>query len=51
MPGADNPGVAGRALSLDLSGVAPGPYRIEVTVTERGRASLKATREIQVVRD
>jgi len=31
--------------------VSPGRYRVEVTVTERDRASLKATREIQVVRD
>ncbi|PYP95858.1 MAG: hypothetical protein DMD34_06210, partial [Gemmatimonadetes bacterium] len=43
--------LANRALALDLSGVSAGRYRIEVTVTERDRASLKATREIQVVRD
>ena len=43
--------LANRALALDLSGVAPGRYRIEVTVTAQGRGSLKATREIQVVRE
>ena len=41
--------LANRALALDLSGVPPGRYRIEVTVTSRGRAPLKAAREIQIV--
>jgi len=48
-PDATKAHVAIRALALDLSGVSPGRYRIEVTVTSRGRAPLKAAREIQIV--
>ena len=49
MPRADNPTVAGRALALDLSSISPGPYRIEVTVTARGRASVTMRRDIELV--
>jgi hypothetical protein len=51
IPQERDPRVASRALALDLSGVSPGRYRIEVTVTGPGRASLTATRDIEVVRD
>jgi hypothetical protein len=50
IPRADNPDVAGRALALDLSSISPGPYRIEVTVTARGRASVTVRRDIELVR-
>jgi hypothetical protein len=50
IPRADNPNVAGRALALDLSSISPGPYRIEVTVTARGRASVTVRRDIELVR-
>jgi len=50
VPRADNPGVAGRALALDLSSISPGPYRIAVTVTTRGRAAIMVQRDIEVVR-
>jgi hypothetical protein len=50
VPRSDNPTVAGRALSLDLSSISPGPYRIEVTVVARGRASVTARRDIELVR-
>lgn len=50
LPRADNPGVAGRALSLNLSDAAPGRYRIEVTVSARGRASITKRRDIELVR-
>jgi len=50
LPHADNPSVAGRALGLDLSSISPGPYRIEVIVTARGRASVTMRRDIELVR-
>jgi len=50
MPRPDNPTVAGRTLALDLSSISPGPYRIEVTVTARGRASVTMRRDIELVR-
>jgi hypothetical protein len=50
MPRPDNPTIAGRALALDLSSISPGPYRIEVTVTARGRASVTVRRDIELVR-
>src|SRR5206468_492177 len=50
LPQADNPSVAGRALGLDLSSISPGPYRIEVIVTARGRASVTMRRDIELVR-
>jgi len=49
MPSAENPSVAGRALALDLSSISPGPYRIEVTVTARGRASVTVRRDVELV--
>jgi hypothetical protein len=49
MPRPDNPTVTGRALALDLSGISPGPYHIEVTVTARGHASVTASRDIELV--
>jgi hypothetical protein len=42
-------GVAARALALDLGGVKPGRYRIELSVTLGGQDPLTATREIEVV--
>ncbi len=41
---------AGRALTLDLTGVAPGHYRIELTVHAISQDPIRATREIQVLR-
>jgi len=49
VPRAETLTVAGRALALDLAGLSPGPYRIEVTVTARGRASVTARRNIDLV--
>jgi len=49
-PEVENLRVASRALALDLSGLSPGRYRIEVTVTGRGRAALTTARNIEVVR-
>ena len=49
-PRADNPTVASRALAVDLASISPGPYRIEVTVTARGRASVTVMRDIELVR-
>jgi hypothetical protein len=49
VPRVDHPGIAARALALDLSSISPGPYRIEVTVRARGRASVAARREIELV--
>ena len=48
-PHPDNPTIAGRSLALDLSSISPGPYRIEVTVTARGRASVTVRRDIELV--
>ena len=39
----------GRALALDLASLSPGPYRIEVTMSARGRASVTARRNIELV--
>ena len=50
VPRVETPTVAGRALSLDLASLSPGPYRIEVTVTARGRASATVRRDIELVR-
>jgi hypothetical protein len=49
VPRAETPTVAGRALALDLASLSPGPYRIEVTVSARGRASVTARRNIELV--
>ncbi len=40
--------VASRALALDLSGLSPGPYRIELVVHGPAAARASATREITV---
>jgi hypothetical protein len=40
--------VAERALALDLSGLSPGRYRVEVRV-EAARGAAVATRELRVV--
>ena len=40
--------VAGRALAVDLSGLSPGPYRIEIVVQGPGGERASATREITV---
>jgi len=37
-------------LALDLASLSPGPYRIEVTVTARGRAATTVRRDIELVR-
>ncbi len=50
VPRPDQAAVAGRALALDLSSLSPGPYRIEITVTARGRAAATVQRDIEVVR-
>ncbi len=50
VPHVETPTVAGRALALDLASLSPGPYRIEVTVTARGRASATVRRDIELVR-
>ncbi len=50
VPRVETPTVAGRALALDLASLSPGPYRIEVTVTARGRASATVRRDIELVR-
>jgi hypothetical protein len=50
VPRVETPAVAGRALSLDLASLSPGPYRIEVTVTARGRASATVRRDIELLR-
>ncbi|HEX4601617.1 MAG TPA: hypothetical protein VH116_09535 [Gemmatimonadales bacterium] len=42
-------GVASRALALDLGGVTPGRYRIELTVAPGDQDPLTATRQIEVV--
>ena len=49
VPRTETPTVAGRALALDLASITPGPYRIEVTVTARGRASVTVRRDIELV--
>jgi hypothetical protein len=43
-------GTAPRALVLDLSGLAPGRYRIELSVSPAGYAPVTVQREIHVVR-
>src|SRR5207244_5413424 len=50
VPRVETPTVAGRALALDLASLSPGPYRIEVTVTARGHASVTVRRDIELVR-
>src|SRR5947208_1509074 len=50
VPRVETPTVAGRALALDLASLSPGPYRIEVTVTARGRAATTVRRDIELVR-
>jgi hypothetical protein len=50
VPRVETPTVAGRALALDLASLSPGPYRIEVTVTARGRAATTGRRDIELVR-
>ena len=49
VPRLETPTVAGRALALDLASLSPGHYRIEVTVTARGRASTTVRRDIELV--
>ena len=43
-------GLSGRALAIDLSGLASGRYRIELTVRTAAGESATAAREIRVVR-
>lgn len=43
-------GVSARALAFDLSGVEPGRYRLDLTVTPTNQGPLTATREIEVLR-
>lgn len=50
VPRVETPTVAGRALALDLASLSPGPYRIEVTLTARGRAATTGRRDIELVR-
>jgi hypothetical protein len=50
VPRAETATVAGRALGLDLAGLASGSYHIEVTVTRRGRAPITVGRDIELVR-
>jgi len=50
VPRVETPTVAGRALALDLASLSPGPYRIEVTVTARGHASVTVRRDFELVR-
>ena len=42
--------VAPRALAIDLTGLAPGRYQIEVDVTPPGGRTLAARREIRIER-
>ena len=49
VPRVETPTVAGRSLALDLASLSPGHYRIEVTVTARGRASTAVRRDIELV--
>src|SRR6266581_3495120 len=42
--------VAPRALAIDLAGLAPGRYQIEVDITPPGGATLAARREIRIER-
>ncbi|HEV2749550.1 MAG TPA: hypothetical protein VGV12_03390 [Gemmatimonadales bacterium] len=44
-----DPTVAERAITLDLAGVPPGLYRIELIVTARGRAPFTTSRDIEIV--
>ncbi len=42
--------IAPRTLAIDLSGLAPGPYLIEVSVTAAGAERVTARREIRIDR-
>jgi hypothetical protein len=44
-----DPTVVERAITLDLAGVPPGLYRIELVVTARGRAPFTTSRDIEIV--
>ena len=46
---AGDPTTAERAITLDLTGVPPGLYRIELVVTARGRAPFTTSRDIEIV--
>ncbi len=41
--------VAGRALALDVSGLSPGRYRIELAIESAGQKPVTATREIRLI--
>jgi hypothetical protein len=43
-------GVSPRALALDVSGIGPGRYRLELSVTASGAAPVTAIREIELAR-
>jgi len=43
-------GLSGRALAIDLSGLASGRYRIELTVQTAAGESATAAREIRVIK-
>jgi hypothetical protein len=47
---AEDAAVVSRALTVDLSALSPGRYRIALTVTAPGQEPATATREIEVVR-
>lgn len=47
--GTSDPTVAQRALTLDLAGLPPGRYRIELEVTASGRAPFTSSRDIEIV--
>lgn len=47
--GTSDPTVAQRALTLDLAGLPPGRYRIELVVTASGRAPFTSSRDIEIV--
>jgi hypothetical protein len=47
--GTNDPTVAQRALTLDLTGLPPGLYRIDLVVTATGRAPLTTSRNIEII--
>jgi len=48
VPDSTDATVAHRAITLDLTGVPPGLYRVELIVTARGRAPFTTSRDIEI---
>jgi len=49
VPDSTDATIAHRAITLDLTGVPPGLYRIELIVTTRGRAPFTTSRNIEII--